>query len=127
MELHYANFISSSSRFETSLRKHFIGTPFCHTIPSYLHCTTRLEGGRVVSLKRLGNNLDSLILELMRMHKVFRSNDAAGSTVLHPSLAASSRDDNETCRCWTAHNLGQLIIHLWRIQDLFFSPPIPEL
>lgn len=42
-------------------------------------------------------------------------------------LATAKEDGDETCGCWAAHELGQLVIDLWRIQNLFLGPPIPEL
>lgn len=42
-------------------------------------------------------------------------------------LAVVRERGSEIYRCWTAHELGQLIVDLWRIQNLFLGPSIPKL
>ena len=86
VQLDDANLITTLAIPEPSKGEHFICAVLGHRVAHHIHCTTRLEGGRIVGCQSLTNDLYGLVFQAMLAYKALGRHDAASTTVLYSSL-----------------------------------------
>ena len=82
MELHHPYFIATLTFGESCLLENFVCACLAHLAPNQVHMTFPFKGVHSVSGKGLSHNLYSLVLQCMRMNKIFRNDNTTRSTIL---------------------------------------------
>ena len=82
MELHDPYFITALTFRESCLLENFVCACLAHLAPNQVHMTLPFKGVHSVSGKGLSHNLNSLVLQCMRMNKIFRNDNTTRSTIL---------------------------------------------
>lgn len=82
MQLYDADLVSAFARRKASVCEDLVGTDLGHGVPSNGHGALAFKSGGVIGDEGLGNYLDGLVLELVRVHEGFRGDYVASGTVL---------------------------------------------
>lgn len=133
MQLNYANLIPTLTGTKPSICEYFICTSFCHAVTDNFHRATTLESTGAIGCQVRGYNFDSLVLETVFVHEIFRSNDAGSSAVLKRTgeklvcHRCGKLGGQRTNRCRATHKLGELSGDLGSRLDLLDAPSIPKL
>ena len=128
MELHDPYFITALTFVESCLLENFVCACLAHLVPNQVHSTLSFKGVHSVSGKGLSHDLNGLVLQCMRMNKIFRNDNATRSTILRMvGWAEHTRSYQRTHRCRTTHEFSEIFCDFRRSQDLVDGPSITEL
>ena len=92
MELHDSYFITALTFGESRLLENFVCAYLAHLVPNQVHGTLSFKGVYSVSCKGLSHDLNGLVLQCMRMNKIFRNDNATRSTILRMAGWAVAQD-----------------------------------
>lgn len=82
MELHDPYFITHLAFRESCLLENLVCACLAHLVPNQVHRTLSFKGAHSVGGKGLSHDLDGLVLQCMRMNKIFRNDNTTRSSIL---------------------------------------------
>ena len=129
MKFHNPYLITALTFGKSCFLEDFVRAGLTHFVPNHIHSTTSFKSVHSVSGKGLSHDLNGLVLQCIRVNKIFRGHNATCSTVL--KMVGQNRVIHPTYwrthRRRATHELSEISGDLRRSQDFVDAPSIAEL